>query len=171
MIRKVEGQTYNPPKEGLMSSSGQTITFTEAVIDSVLIPANTFAQYDIVDILNRVVKTGTNQNVIVKIRIGPSINTSETLVGTSSQAGTINVLTPIFRRLFIQNVSNSTYVLNEGTTYTGVIDLGPSIEYSNITTIDWTVDNYIIITIISSAAITVFPADVEWSTYIVTKLV
>ena len=50
MIRNVEGQTYNPPKEGLMGSSGQTITFTEAVIDSVLIPANTFAQYDIVDI-------------------------------------------------------------------------------------------------------------------------
>jgi hypothetical protein len=73
--------------------------------------------------------------------------------------------------LFIQNVSNSTYVLNEGTTYTGVIDLSPSIAYSNITTIDWTVDNYIIITIISSTAVTVFPADVEWSTYIVTKLV
>ena len=127
-------------------------------------------EYDIVDILNRVVKTGTNQNVIVKIRIGPSINTSQTLVGTSSQAGTINVLTPIFRRLFIQNVSNSTYVLNEGTTYTGVIDLSNSIAYTNITTIDWTVDNYVIITIISSTVISLTP-DVEWSTYIVIKLV
>jgi hypothetical protein len=170
MIRKVEGQTYNPPKEGLMSATGQAITGTEAVIDSVLIPANTFAQYDIVDILNRVVKTGTNQNVVVKIRIGPSIDTSQTLVGRSEQAGTINVLTPIFRRLFIQNVSNSTYVLNEGTTYTGVIDLSPSIAYSNITTIDWTVDNYIIITIIWGAFSVAAP-DVQWSTYIVTKLV
>jgi hypothetical protein len=171
MIRKVEGQTYNPPKKGLMSSSGQTLTGTEAVIDSVLIPANTFAQYDIVDILSRVVKTGTNYNVVVKIRIGPSINTSQTLVGTSDQAGTINVLTPTFRRLFIQNVSNSTYVLNQGTTYTGVIDLSPSIAYSNITTIDWTVDNYVIITIVWSVNTTLMPVDVEWSTYIVIKLV
>jgi hypothetical protein len=52
-----------------------------------------------------------------------------------------------------------------------VIDLSPSIAYSNITTIDWTVDNYVIITIVWSTNTTVMPVDVEWSTYIVTKLV
>ena len=170
MIRKVEGQTYNPPKEGLMSSSGQTLTGTEAVIDSVLIPANTFTQYDVVDIISRIIKTGSNQLPIVRIRIGPSINTSQTLVGTNNNGSTNFLLIPTFRRLFIQNVSNSTYVLNEGTTYTGVIDLNPAAEYSNITTIDWTVDNYVIITIVWSA-FNLGPADVVWSTYIVTKLV
>lgn len=170
MIRKVEGQTYNPPKEGLMSSSGQTLTGTEAVIDSVLIPANTFAQYDVVDIISRIIKTGSNQLPIVRIRIGPSINTSQTLVGTNQTGATTTLLTPTFRRLFIQNVSNSTYVLNTGSTLLSIIDLNPPIEYSNITTIDWTVDNYIIITVVW-LAFNLAPADVVWSTYIVTKLV
>jgi hypothetical protein len=170
MIRKVEGQTYNPPKEGLMSSSGQTLTGTEAVIDSVLIPANTFAQYDVVDIISRIIKTGSNQKPIVRIRIGPSIDTSQTLVGTNDTGATTHLLIPTFRRLFIQNVSNSTYVLNTGSTLLLIIDLSISNAYSNITTIDWTVDNYIIITVVWSS-FNLAPADVLWSTYIVTKLV
>jgi len=169
MIRTVEGQTYNPPKEGLMSSQGQTLTGTETVLDSVLIPANTFTQYDVVDIISRIIKTGSNQTPIVRIRIGPSINTSQTLVGTNNNGSSSLLLIPTFRRLFIQNVSNSTYVLNEGTTYTGVIDLSHLNAYSNITTIDWTVDNYIIITVVWASAFS--SADVVWSTYIVTKLV
>ena len=170
MIRTVEGQTYNPPKEGLMSSSGQTLTGTEAVIDSVLIPANTFAQYDVVDIISRIIKTGSNQKPIVRIRIGPSIDTSQTLVGTNDTGATTHLLIPTFRRLFIQNVSNSTYVLNTGSTLLSIIDLNPPNAYSNITTIDWTVDNYIIITVMW-LAFNLSPADVVWSTYIVTKLV
>ncbi len=170
MIRTVEGQTYNPPKEGLMSSSGQTLTGTEAVIDSVLIPANTFAQYDVVDIISRIVKTGSNQRPIVRIRIGPSINTSQTLVGTNETGATTALLIPTFRRLFIQNVSNSTYVLNTGSTFLLIIDINAPNAYSNITTIDWTVDNYIIITV-AWTSFNVAPADVLWSTYIVTKLV
>lgn len=170
MIRKVEGQTYNPPKEGLMGNQGQTLTGTETVLDSVLIPANTFTQYDVVDIISRIIKTGSNQLPIVRIRIGPSINTSQTLVGTNQTGATTALLIPTFRRLFIQNVSNSTYVLNTGSTFLLVIDLNPPIEYSNITTIDWTVDNYIIITV-AWLAFNLSPADFVWSTYIVTKLV
>jgi hypothetical protein len=170
MIRKVEGQTYNPPKEGLMSSSGQTLTGTETVLDSVLIPANTFTQYDVVDIISRIIKTGSNQRPIVRIRIGPSINTSQTLVGTNDTGATTALLIPTFRRLFIQNVSNSTYVLNTGSTFLLIIDINAPNAYSNITTIDWTVDNYIIITVVWSS-FNVAPADVLWSTYIVTKLV
>ena len=170
MIRKVEGQTYNPPKEGLMGSSGQTLTATETVLDSVLIPANTFAQYDIVDIISRVIKTGTNQQPIVRIRIGPSIDTSQTLVGTNQTGSTGVLLIPTFRRLFIQNVSNSTYVLNTGSTFLLIIDINAPNAYSNITTIDWTVDNYIIITV-AWTSFNLAPADVLWSTYIVTKLV
>jgi hypothetical protein len=170
MIRKVEGQTYNPPKEGLMSSSGQTLTGTETVLDSVLIPANTFTQYDVVDIISRIIKTGSNQRPIVRIRIGPSINTSQTLVGTNDTGATTALLIPTFRRLFIQNVSNSTYVLNTGSTFLLIIDINAPNAYSNITTIDWTVDNYIIITVVWSS-FNLAPADVLWSTYIVTKLV
>ena len=170
MIRKVEGQTYNPPKEGLMSSSGQTLTGTETVLDSVLIPANTFTQYDVVDIISRIIKTGSNQRPIVRIRIGPSINTSQTLVGTNDTGATTALLIPTFRRLFIQNVSNSTYVLNTGSTFLLIIDINAPNAYSNITTIDWTVDNYIIITVVWSS-FNLAPADVVWSTYIVTKLV
>ena len=170
MIRTVEGQTYNPPKEGLMSNQGQTLTGTETFLDSVLIPANTFAQYDVVDIISRVIKTGSNQQPIVRIRIGPSNNTSQTLVGTNQTGATTHLLIPTFRRLFIQNVSNSTYVLNTGSTLLSIIDLNAPNAYSNITTIDWTVDNYIIITVVWSS-FNLAPADVLWSTYIVTKLV
>jgi len=170
MIRKVEGQTYNPPKEGLMGSSGQTLTGTETVLDSVLIPANTFTQYDVVDIISRIIKTGGNQRPIVRIRIGPSIDTSQTLVGTNDTGATTALLIPTFRRLFIQNVSNSTYVLNTGSTFLLIIDINAPNAYSNITTIDWTVDNYIIITVVWSS-FNLAPADVLWSTYIVTKLV
>jgi hypothetical protein len=169
MIRTVEGQTYNPPKEGLMGTQGQTLTATETVLDSVLIPANTFAQYDVVDIISRIIKTGSNQRPIVRIRIGPSIDTSQTLVGTNDTGATTGLLTPTFRRLFIQNVSNSTYVLNTGSTLLSIIDLNAPNAYSNITTIDWTVDNYIIITVVWSAFSST--PDVVWSTYIVTKLV
>jgi len=169
MIRTVEGQTYNPPKEGLMGAQGQTLSGTETVLDSVLIPANTFTQYDVVDIISRIIKTGTNQLPIVRIRIGPSINTSQTLVATNQTGTSSLLLIPTFRRLFIQNVSNSTYVLNTGSTLLSIIDLSPSNAYSNITTIDWTVDNYIIITVVWVSALS--SADVVWSTYIVTKLV
>ena len=168
MIRTVEGQTYNPPKEGLMGAQGQTLSGTETVLDSVLIPANTFTQYDVVDIISRIIKTGTNQTTIVRIRIGPSINTSQTLVATNQTGTSSLLLIPTFRRLFIQNVSNSTYVLNTGGSF--IIDLSPSNAYNNITTIDWTVDNYIIITV-AWTSFNVSPADVLWSTYIVTKLV
>jgi hypothetical protein len=167
MIRTVEGQTYNPPKEGLMNAQGQTLSGTETVLDSVLIPANTFTQYDVVDIISRIIKTGTNQTPIVRIRIGPSINTSQTLVATNQTGTSSLLLIPTFRRLFIQNVSNSTYVLNTEGAF--IIDLSPSNAYSNITTIDWTVDNYIIITVVWVSALS--SADVVWSTYIVTKLV
>jgi len=167
MIRTVEGQTYNPPKEGLMGAQGQTLSGTETVLDSVLIPANTFTQYDVVDIISRIIKTGTNQLPIVRIRIGPSINTSQTLVATNQTGTSSLLLIPTFRRLFIQNVSNSTYVLNTGGSF--IIDLSPSNAYNNITTIDWTVDNYIIITVVWVSALS--SADVVWSTYIVTKLV
>jgi len=144
MIAKISGVTYNPPR-----TTGQTTAYAsstaERVVNSVIIPGGSLRQTDQIGIDSRVIKSGANGTVTVRIRIGTALNTSQTLVATYTSTSASHTFVPIMRRLAIANIANSTYVL----TSTGSLSwdfASPSAGFQNISTIDWASDQYIIIT-------------------------
>jgi hypothetical protein len=146
MIRNINNITYNPP-----SSSGNntatSVGTTETVLNSVLIPANTFKVLDVFGIQTRITKTSGTTTISLRLRIGPTLNNSQTLVGiNTSTAGTHNYI-PFDRRLSIQNITTNTKVLNvSDVRTTDLFADGASTSLTSSLSIDWTVDNYIIVT-------------------------
>lgn len=149
MFKKVNGITYNPPRiTDNRTTSGVT---SETILLSVLVPAKTFQTLDIVGIQSRVRKVTTLGSFIVRLRIGPTENTSQTLCGTFSSATTTNTYLPFNRRLSIQNVINDTKILPATANTNQDISSANSVPEDTVS-IDWTVDNYLIITGQSSSA-------------------
>ena len=144
MIAKISGVTYNPPR-----TTGQTTPYAsstaERVVNSVIIPGGSLLPADQPGIDSRVIKTGTNGTVTVRIRIGTVLNTSQTLVATYTSTSASHTLIPIMRRLAIFDTNNSTLTLTS--TSSLAWDNGsPSTGWENITTINWSSNQYIIIT-------------------------
>lgn len=166
MISKVKGIEYNPPR-----TTGQTAGYgastSERVVNSLLIPAGSFKQYDLFGIDSRLIKSGTNGTVTVRIRIATSVAGGLTgaLVGTYTSTATTHTLIPIMRRLSIQNLTNSTVVLTNTTSASGDF-AGPSVGFSTVTTIDWSVDQYVIITSQTASSI-----DTVYCPYIITDFI
>jgi hypothetical protein len=144
MIRKINGITYNPPAD-YGDTATTSVGTTETILNSVLVPANTFKIYDIVGIQTRIRKTTTNATINLRLRIGTTLNTSQTQVGIFTSASSAHSYIPFDRRLSIQSTTTDTRVLVSTTSY--VSDYGGAFP-SDMTTlsIDWTSDNYIIIT-------------------------
>lgn len=147
MLRELNNTTYNPPFK--LTSATHSPGSTETILNSVLIPGSTFKQYDVVGIQTRVVKQTILSGPTVRIRIGPSLSTSETLAAVYRVTATWSFL-PLDRRLSIQNLTTDTRVLS-----TDIInnssDISGGFTYSRSSlSIDWTVDNYIIVTATSS---------------------
>ena len=146
MIAKISGVTYNPPR-----TTGQTTAYSsstvERVVNSVLIPGGSLlSSYSAqIGIDSRVIKSGANGTVTVRIRIGTVANTSQTLVATYTSTSASHTFVPIMRRLVILIITNSTYSLT-GTTSLSWDFASPSTGWGEITTIDWASDQYIIIT-------------------------
>lgn len=161
MIAKISGVTYNPPR-----TTGQTTSYAsstaERVVNSVIMPGGSFLSGDQLGIDSRVIKSGTNGTVTVRIRIGTVANTSQTLVATFTSATTAHTLVPIMRRLAIFNTTNSTYVLLSTSSFSW--DLANQlVGWQNISTIDWASDQYIIITTQCTSA-----SDTIYCPYIIT---
>jgi len=144
MIAKISGVTYNPPR-----TTGQTEAYAsstaERVVNSVIIPGGSLRQYDQIGIDSRVIKSGANGTVTVRIRIGTALNTSQTLVATYTSTSASHTFVPIMRRLSIPAITNSTYSLTSTTSLSWDF-ASPSTGWENITTINWSSDQYIIIT-------------------------
>jgi len=144
MIAKISGVTYNPPR-----ATGQTTAYAsstaETVVNSVIIPGGSFLPADQLGIDSRVIKSGTNGTVTVRIRIGTVLNTSQTLVATYTSTSASHTLIPIMRRLAIFDTNNSTYSLTS-TSSLPWDNASPSTGWENITTINWSSNQYIIIT-------------------------
>lgn len=150
MIRKVNGVTYNPPAV-YGDTSTTSVGTTETILNSVLIPANTFKIYDIVGIQTRITKTTTTSTVVLNVRIGPTLNTSQTLAATFTSASAAHTFIPLDRRLSIQNLTTSTKVLNTSLSFSSEY-AGSFTSDATSLSIDWTVNNYIIVTGRSSSS-------------------
>lgn len=164
MISKVKGIEYNPPRTvGNTTSYGASTA--ERVVNSVLIPGGTLKQFDLLGIDSRIRKVGTNGTVTVRIRIGGTVNTSQTLVATYTSTVASHTLVPIMRRLSINNLTNSTYVPTS-TTSNAWDFAGPAIAWENITSINWANDQYIIITTQCASSV-----DTVYCPYIITDFI
>lgn len=144
MIKNVNGITYNPP----YSINNNTITSgttSETILNSVLVPANTFKRFDVVGIQSRIRKTTTAGAVTMRLRIGPTLNTSQTQVAVSSGGTAAQTFLPFNRRISLQSLTTETIVFP--TTTTEISDhAANSTTTMSTLSINWTVDNYIIIT-------------------------
>jgi hypothetical protein len=127
----------------------------ETVIDSVFIPANTFTVGDIVRMENYCIKNFTGFNWSWRIYN----NTSNTLTGANN-IGRGNTNNPSFRYIswlrtfFIESPTVSRSMRIE--TLTGYYtDSGAPTVIANSNNIDWTVDQYILFTAVTSGSETI----------------
>ena len=163
MIAKISGVTFNPPR-----TTGQTTAYAsstaERVVNSVIMPGGSFLAGDHLGIDSRVIKSGANGTVTVRIRIGTVANTSQTLVATYTSTSSAHTYVPIMRRLLLNNLTNSTYVFTAATSNSWDY-AGPSLGWQNLTTINWASDQYIIITTQCASA-----SDTIYCPYIITDI-
>lgn len=161
MIAKISGVTFNPPR-----TTGQTTAYAsstaERVVNSVIIPGGSLRNDDHLGIDSRVIKSGANGIVTVRIRIGTVANTSQTLVATYASTAAAHTYVPIMRRLLLNNVASSTYIAT-ATTSLSWDSVLTSTGWQNVTTIDWASDQYIIITTECASA-----SDTIYCPYIIT---
>lgn len=144
MIRSINGIDYNPPSvKG--NNTTASIGTTETILNSVLVPGNTFKIYDVVGVQTRIRKTNAISNVTIRMRIGTTLNTTQTLAGTFTTSSNLHTFIPFDRRMSIQNLTTNTTVVSASTSI--VSDgAGNFTNSESVLAIDWTVDNYIIIT-------------------------
>lgn len=146
IIRKINDIVVNGPVNG---STGASITgsIAEAVAQSVLIPANTFKQYDIIGLYGRLRKQNANDIATIKLRIHTSVAVGGQIVGEFDSTLASHLLIPISRRLVIKTLDGTgdgTIVIDNGNTY--ATDIGSTTEGYVSLPIDWTVDNYLVVT-------------------------
>ena len=128
--------------------AGNVNSTSNTLINSLLIPANTFSSGDIVTIETCVTKSATNNTFSFYFYV----NTSATLVGATLVATNTSVASNIraaqlYRRLAIDvaaGTGNGTIVLN--TSFVARDDISGSYTsgFSTLTT-NWTVDQYLIV--------------------------
>lgn len=132
-------------------SSTVASSTTEGIIKSVLVPANTFAQGDCITISTINKKVGAAGAVTIKLKSNTTNALPGTTLGTyTSSAGTLYF--PFDRTGIIKTSNNNTQFYN-ATNTTQVADrtLSGTVAVSNIV-LNWTVDQYIIISMQNAAA-------------------
>lgn len=149
IIRKYNGITVSPPSTGIVNNfttTNITGTVAETILSTILIPANTFKLYDIIDIESRLRKTNSNATATIRIRTNTSQSlTGAVLIGTFTSTLASDSYIPIFRRIVIKDLTSGTEFA-DATSTNIVNDLNNNtLVYSN-TAIDWTVNQYIILT-------------------------
>lgn len=150
IIRKKNGINLNPEKTGIINSFAGSSniggTTAETVLSTVLIPANTFKLYDIIRIESRLRKDNNNDIATIRIRIGTTESISSTLAGVYTSTASNHNYIPITRYYAIENLSGA----GSGTksfpaSFSLAVQSGVADVESNLA-IDWTVDNYVVLT-------------------------
>jgi hypothetical protein len=118
-------------------------TASETLVKSVLIPANTFTAGDLVFVRSIGNKSGTGGIFTVKIRTNTvnDLTGSPTTVGYLQTTGGTTVYNSVQRSMIIKNASTQTYSSSLST------DEGAATTGRNLLSINWTIDQYIIITL------------------------
>lgn len=143
ILSKLGWFTYNRVSE----STAVTGTTTETIIENITIPANTYLSGGILRLYNlKIRKVGTvGVTTAMKIYIGPNSNnlTGATLIATYSSLAS-NIVTIEMLRTF---TATTTALLGFGSGSSAAVDTGTGTTARSSTTVDWTANQYIIITI------------------------
>jgi hypothetical protein len=143
-LRNKNGVDIYGPEMTAINTDGElniNVSTTEVNLGVLIIPANTFATGDCINIISRIVKTSTNGVTAIRMRIGTGQTISDTLVGSYTATSATHTMIPIFRTLSFYSGSTN-YVLDPTDSLAG-----NSTVTSTVTTvsINWGVLNYITI--------------------------
>ena len=124
---------------------------TEAIIKTIFVPANTLTVGDVLRILTINKKTGTAGTCNIRIKV----NTTNDLTGTPIlagvySAGTTTVSYPFVRSLVVKNSTTNTQVVSTSIATVASDEATPSTTAVNVLSINWTVDQYVHITMQNS---------------------
>lgn len=147
IIRKYNGVELSAPGSGdanNYTSLNITGTTAETVLSTVLVPGNTFKQYDIIDLESRLRKTGNGGLATIRIRVGTTVSTGATLLATYTSTSVLHTFIPIFRRFVIKNISTGTECMPATTSAPN--DITQLLVINSNISVDWTVNQYIIVT-------------------------
>ena len=143
-VRGKNGIDFHPPGTGVrnnVSVANFSGTTGETILSSVFIPANTFVVTDIIDFYTLATRTGFGTGTCtLRIRIGTTQTTADTLAGTVSISGVRSLYLPMVRRFVISGASSTTYCLSATTS--SVTHYNQTGGTSNLS-INWRTDNYI----------------------------
>lgn len=130
------------------TTSDQTIVTgvtSNEITYSFLIPANTFAVGNIIDVVYRIIYTGTAGNKTTKTYINTSNTlTAATLLSTQTTGAASQVFVETERTIAIKSSTDSQ---TTNTTTNTIINLATSASAASSINIDWTVDQYFIVAI------------------------
>lgn len=144
-LRIKNGISLNGPEMTTINTDGGlniNVSTTEVNLGVLIIPANTFATGDCINIISRIVKTSTNGITAIRMRIGTGQTISDTLVGSFTASTSSETMIPFFRTLSYYSGSTNYVLAPTANTCTET----PS-SNSQVTTvsINWGVLNYITI--------------------------
>lgn len=145
MRRSINGVTYNPPYI-TGTNSTTTGTTSETMLNHVFIPANTFKQYDLFGVQTRISKTTTGATCSLRLRVHTSAAVGGTVVGIFTATTASDTCIPFERRISIQNTTTSTIAFSTSTTNLSQDFASLSTNDWSTFNIDWTTDQYIIVT-------------------------
>jgi hypothetical protein len=150
MSKSILGVSYNPP---YISGSNSTTTgaTSETMLNHIYIPANTFQQYDSFIVNTRIRKNTTGATASLRLRIHTSASVGGNMVGFYNSTLSTHTLIPFERRFTIQTLSTDTEVFTSTTTLSSDFGGAPTTAISSFS-IDWSVDQYIIVTGQSTSA-------------------
>ena len=124
-------------------TDGTAVTSTTASIltSSILIPANTVAVGDIINIRVRLKKTGTNGTVILRFYVNTSAAIGGATVGISTTAGATTLFNQMTRVLAVKSATSTENFQGGGASTT---DDTPFTGAASTNNIDWTITQYFV---------------------------
>lgn len=143
-LRNKNGVDIYGPEMTTINTDGElniNVSTTEVNLGVLIIPANTFATGDCINIISRIVKTSTNGVTAIRMRIGTGQTISDTLVGSYTATSATHTMIPIFRTLSFYSGSTN-YVLNPTDSLAGNLTVTSTVTTVSI---NWGVLNYITI--------------------------
>jgi hypothetical protein len=150
------GEFVTPPYPSYLKNSvlqSVTGTTTATILQSILIPANTYTSGDVIAIMYRCVKSGTNSTALVRLHINTSVSTTGMLTITGQTLAAAGTFLQVERTLNIISATNTQLFGAASALATDSQNSATAVTSLNI---DWTVDQYIFtVATLGSAADTV----------------
>jgi hypothetical protein len=143
-LRNKNGVDIYGPEMTTINTDGDlniNVSTTEVNLGVLIIPANTFATGDCINIISRIVKTSTNGVTAIRMRIGTGQTISDTLVGSYTATSATHTMIPIFRTLSFYSGSTN-YVLDPTDSLAGNLAVASTVTTVSI---NWDVQNFLTI--------------------------